>query len=276
MLPSTARTSTLIANLTSVRSTVAAAVSASSTPTKPVRLVAVSKLKPASDILALHTQPAPPQLHFGENYVQELAAKAAALPPSVRWHFIGGLQSNKCKGLAEGVRGLWCVESVDSGRKADGLEKGRRALAERLRRDEGAPGPRDHLEPLRVMIQVNTSGEEQKAGVAPAETAALCAHVRDSCPHLRLQGLMTIGAIARSAATTPETENEDLALLKETRDKVAAELGLDKEELELSMGMSADYEAAIRMGSDEVRVGSTIFGERPPKGEAKIFDESKG
>ena len=80
---------------------------------------------------------------------------------------------------------------------------------------------------------------------------------------------MTIGAIARSKATTAETENEDFVTLKEQRDLVAKELGLDRE-LELSMGMSEDFEGAIAMGSGEVRVGSTIFGTRPAKADAKI------
>jgi len=81
---------------------------------------------------------------------------------------------------------------------------------------------------------------------------------------------MTIGAIARSKATTPENENEDFVALREQRDLVAEKLGLEKESLELSMGMSDDFEGAITLGSSEVRVGSTIFGERPAKAHAKI------
>lgn len=83
---------------------------------------------------------------------------------------------------------------------------------------------------------------------------------------------MTIGAIARSKATTLETENEDFVCLRDTRDRVVKELGLegDDAELELSMGMSEDFEGAIALGSDQVRIGTTIFGERPPKSEAKV------
>lgn len=98
-------------------------------------------------------------------------------------------------------------------------------------------------------------------------------HSDETCPNLNLLGLMTIGAIARSVATTPENENEDFVALRSERDAVAKELGLDddaKNKLELSMGMSEDFEGAIAMGSGEVRVGSTIFGERGPKSEAKI------
>jgi len=129
-------------------------------------------------------------------------------------------------------------------------------------------------EPLRVFVQLNTSGEESKSGVEPdsEELVELIKFIRDECPNLRLQGLMTIGAIARSKATTPENENEDFTRLREARDKVAGDLGVEPQTLELSMGMSEDFEGAIAMGSDEVRVGSTIFGERPPKSEAKVLD----
>jgi pyridoxal phosphate enzyme (YggS family) len=173
---------------------------------------------------------------------------------------IGGLQSNKCKQLAEQIPNLWCVSSVDSVKKANELEKGRKLL---LEKDTEAAK-------LRIMIQVNTSGEAEKSGVEPADTAALCKHVLDSCPHLQLFGLMTIGAIARSKETTEENENEDFVKLRDTRDEVVKELGCD---LELSMGMSADFEGAIALGSDEVRVGSEIFGERPPKKDAVIKEK---
>lgn len=98
---------------------------------------------------------------------------------------------------------------------------------------------------------------------------SLCRSIVNDCPNLHLLGLMTIGAIARSVATTTENENEDFQILKQQRDLVTKELGLDRE-LELSMGMSEDFEGAIVMGSDEVRIGSTIFGQRPAKSEAKI------
>lgn len=173
---------------------------------------------------------------------------------------IGGLQSNKCKQLAEQIPNLWCVSSVDSEKKANELEKGRRALLEK----------QADASKLRIMVQVNTSGEEAKSGVEPSAALSLCRHIIDKCPHLQLTGFMTIGAIARSKETTPENENEDFVCLRETRDSVAKELGWDPSQLELSMGMSADFEGAIMQGSDEVRVGSDIFGERPPKQNAVI------
>ncbi|KAJ4377796.1 hypothetical protein N0V83_000626 [Neocucurbitaria cava] len=227
---------------------------------KQVRLIAVSKLKPANDILALHQPSNPLQTHFGENYVQELLEKSKLLPRSIRWHMIGGLQSNKCKQLAEQIPNLWCVSSVDSEKKANELEKGRKALLEK----------QQDASKLRIMVQVNTSGEEAKSGVEPSATLSLCRHIIDKCPHLQLTGLMTIGAIARSQETTPENENEDFVCLRETRDSVAKELGWEEGKLELSMGMSADFEGAIGQGSDEVRVGSDIFGQRPPKQDAVV------
>ncbi|KAI5361035.1 Putative pyridoxal phosphate homeostasis protein [Septoria linicola] len=228
--------------------------------TRQVRLIAVSKLKPATDILALHES----QKHhdFGENYSDELTKKANLLPRSIRWHMIGGLQTNKCKPLASEVPNLWCVSSVDTAKKANELEKGRKSLAEK----------ESLTEKLRVLVQVNTSGEESKSGVEPKDASELCKHVRDQCPSLQLAGLMTIGAIARSQeASSAEALNEDFVTLRETRDKVVGELGIEKEELKLSMGMSQDFEAAISAGSDEVRVGTTIFGDRPAKKDAKIL-----
>ncbi len=259
------RASTLTTNLEHIHSRISSVFSqqpppAHLPPSTP-RLVAVSKLKPASDILALHNPPTS-HAHFGENYVQELLEKSRLLPSSIKWHFIGGLQSNKATQLARDVPSLWAVESVDSEKKATLLDKGR------------AQSSNNTTEPLRVFIQVNTSGEDSKSGVSPGsdELVNLAKHIRDKCEHLHLQGLMTIGAIARSKATTPETENEDFVCLRETRDQLAQALGIvDEASLELSMGMSEDFEGAIRQGSNEVRIGNTIFGERPAKKDAKVL-----
>lgn len=170
---------------------------------------------------------------------------------------IGGLQTNKCKPLAAAVPNLFSVSSVDTSKKADELEKGRSSLT---------PSASN---PLRVLVQVNTSGEDSKSGVEPGAAAELCRHIREKCPHLELAGLMTIGAIARSKDS--EQENEDFSTLRSVRETVAKELEVSAEELELSMGMSADFEVAIAQGSDEVRVGTTIFGERPAKKDAVIL-----
>ncbi|PYH41307.1 uncharacterized protein BP01DRAFT_173107 [Aspergillus saccharolyticus JOP 1030-1] len=211
------RTSTLLANLAHVSSRVAAAAAASSTTSTTTtssapRLIAVSKLKPASDILTLHQAPAS-HTHFGENYLQELIEKARLLPPTIKWHFIGGLQSNKCATLAREVRGLWAVESVDSAKKASLLDKG---WGER----DASLKDTDHEERLRVFVQVNTSGEAEKSGVEPGEEAVqLCRFIRERCPRLRLQGVMTIGAIARSRAVKEGEENADFVTLRKVRDE---------------------------------------------------------
>ncbi|KAH9844565.1 UPF0001 protein, partial [Teratosphaeria destructans] len=167
---------------------------------RKVRVIAVSKLKPANDILALHQSPHH-HLDFGENYAQELTEKARLLPPTIRWHMIGALQTNKCRPLAEHVANLYCVSSVDTAKKADALEHGRAALAAQTQ---------DPPTPLRVLVQINTSAEPNKSGVQPSDAPALCRHILQKCPHLRLAGLMTIGALARSQA---EGENEDFAAL---------------------------------------------------------------
>ncbi|KAJ5397695.1 hypothetical protein N7509_005808 [Penicillium cosmopolitanum] len=245
MTATPARASTLLANLNAVAARVANA-SAQSTAKKNVRLIAVSKLKPASDALALHTSPAA-HTHFGENYLQELLEKSRLLPRSIKWHFIGGLQSNKCVTLARD-------EEVSASKT-------------RANEYDEAGDAR-----LRIYVQVNTSGEENKSGIAPEQAPALARYIREKCPRLKLQGVMTIGAIARSRATTAENENEDFVALREARDRIVTELGLEGEDakLELSMGMSSDFEGAIALGSDQVRVGTTIFGDRPPKNEAKV------
>ncbi|EXJ65570.1 YggS family pyridoxal phosphate enzyme [Cladophialophora yegresii CBS 114405] len=288
------RAAVLVQNLSAIQSRIASTLSSLPSPqsARQVRLVAVSKLKPASDILSLHSPPpsdAPTAVdghqHFGENYVQELLEKSRLLPRTIKWHFIGGLQSNKCAQLAREVEGLWAVESVDSEKKAGLLDKGRGERNQRLHKEFGDEWKAEcerhgWQDKLRVFIQVNTSGEESKSGLEPgsAELVSLAKLIRSesSCPNLHLQGLMTIGAIARSRATTKETENEDFITLRTTRDKIAEEIGLtNKEELELSMGMSEDFESAVRLGSDEVRVGSTIFGERPAKKDAKVIEDTE-
>lgn len=165
-----------------------------------------------------------------------------------------------CKSLAK-IPNLFCVSSIDTSKKAQLLNTARTNF---ISSQPEAPK-------ISVHVQVNTSGEEAKSGCAPgAETVALCREILETCPSLHLIGLMTIGAIARSKATTAETENEDFVTLKEQKDLVTKELGLAEDRLELSMGMSEDFEGAVKLGSGEVRVGSTIFGQRPAKADAKI------
>lgn len=143
-----------------------------------------------------------------------------------------------------GVPSLACVESVDSAKIATKLSN---ACENAGRADK-----------LGVMVQVNTSGEESKAGVEPGEAAVeLAKHiVSEACPNLELLGLMTIGMPDYTS------KPENFECLARCRAEVAAALALDEDALDLSMGMSGDFEAAVRMGSTNVRVGSTIFGAR--------------
>jgi pyridoxal phosphate enzyme (YggS family) len=187
---------------------------------------------------------------------------------------IGALQTNKCKPLAENVPNLFCVASVDSIKKADALNKGRKACLER-EESSSASNIDDSDRRLRILVQVNTSGEDSKSGVSPdsEDLLNLCRHIHSDSesPHLRLAGLMTIGAIARSRAAAEGEVNEDFIALKEVRSRVAKALEIAEEDLALSMGMSADFEAALEMGSDEVRVGTGIFGERPARDQARVL-----
>jgi PLP dependent protein len=205
----------------------------------PARLVAVSKTKPISAIQEAYDAG---HRRFGENYAQELLEKAPALPRDIEWHFIGHLQSNKAKALLEGVPNLAMVETVDS-------EK----LAKKLDTAAGAM----NRPPLPVLVQVNTSGEESKFGVQPGEQCvSLARFIHAQCPNLRLAGLMTIGMPDYSSRP------ENFECLAKCRRELALDLSIDEKSLELSMGMSGDFEAAVEMGSTNVRVGSTIFGAR--------------
>ncbi|KAF3198109.1 hypothetical protein TWF191_005158 [Orbilia oligospora] len=260
------RAQELILNIQDIRASVNAAKAGAGTHRRgggddEVQLIAVSKLKPASDILALHAAVNGGQVHFGENYIQELWKKHAILPTTISWHFIGGLQTSSISKLAR-IRNLYAVHSIDSVKKAVTLN--------RLRPD-GFPV-------VNVFVQVNTSGEDSKSGVEPevdgGELWDVISTIRKECPKLNLVGLMTIGAIARSQAAKEGEENEDFVTLVKVAEglegRIEREEGV-KVELKLSMGMSDDFESAIGMGAGFVRVGSSIFGARPKKADASIL-----
>ncbi|KAI5951498.1 hypothetical protein KGF54_004572 [Candida jiufengensis] len=208
------------------------------------RLVAVSKFKPSSDIMALYSIGV---RHFGENYVQELIAKSEELPKDICWHFIGGLQSGKTKDLSNKVSNLYAVETVDSLKKCRQLNNARE---------------RKNGEVINVFLQINTSGEEQKSGFLDENDIDKCIEYlkSDECKKLNLIGLMTIGSFAES--TSEHEENQDFKKLTDMKKNLDDKFNLD---LQLSMGMSNDYEQAIKQGSTNVRVGSSIFGARPTK-----------
>ncbi len=221
--------------LQAVRSRIAAAARLAERDASTVRLIAVSKTFPAEAILALRDAG---QREFGESYLQETVGKQAELASvDLVWHFIGPLQSNKTRLVAEAFQ--W-VHSVD-----------RAKIAERL----AAQRP-DHLPPLDVCLQVNVSGEASKSGVAPGELPAL-AEVVARLPRLRLRGLMAIPEPTSDAAL----QRSRFRHLRELRDALVSLVGpLDT----LSMGMSDDLESAILEGATMVRVGRALFGDRAP------------
>ncbi|WPK25242.1 hypothetical protein PUMCH_002549 [Australozyma saopauloensis] len=212
---------------------------------KPVTLVAVSKLKPSSDIQALYDHGV---RHFGENYVQELVSKAKELPKDIKWHFIGGLQTNKCKDLGGHIENLYAVETIDSLKKCRKLDSAREGTG---------------FAKINVYLQINTSGEDQKSGYSLEKLDELYETVEfllNKSKNLNLGGLMTIGLFAES--TGDLDENKDFAALSTLKKQLDEKYSTS---LLLSMGMSSDFLLAIKQGALSVRVGTSIFGARPPR-----------
>ncbi|WP_153130015.1 YggS family pyridoxal phosphate-dependent enzyme [Dechloromonas hortensis] len=225
--------SAIATNLQAVRTRISTAAKAAGRPPESIALLAVSKTWPLSSVIDAATAG---QRAFGENYVQEGVDKAiATVDRALDWHFIGPLQSNKTRPVAEHF--AW-VHSID-----------RLKIAERL----SAQRPAD-LPPLQVCIQVNVSGEASKSGCHPDEALALCQAVA-ALPRLTLRGLMAIPEPADNEAG----QRAPFRQLREIFETIrAAGLPLDT----LSMGMSHDLEAAIAEGATIVRIGTAIFGER--------------
>ena len=224
---------TISANLQAVRERIAAAARACGRDPASIRLLAVSKTKPAADV---REAVAAGQSAFGENYVQEGITKIGELArPDLEWHFIGPLQSNKTRLVAESFD--W-VHSID-----------RLKLAERL----SAQRP-ESLPPLQVCLQVNISDEDSKSGL-PADAIAELARQVAQLPRLRLRGLMAIPAPTDSVDEQLQAFWQVRVLYEQL---INDGLALDT----LSMGMSHDLEAAIAEGATIVRIGSAIFGER--------------
>ncbi|MCL2590517.1 MAG: YggS family pyridoxal phosphate-dependent enzyme [Betaproteobacteria bacterium] len=223
----------IVVALRTVRTRIDTAARAVERDPASICLLAVSKTRPASDIRAAFGAG---QRAFGENYASEVAEKAASLVGlGLEWHFIGSLQGNKTRVVAE------CCDWVH------GID--RLKIAERLsmQRDTSRP-------PLQVCLQVNVSGEASKGGVPPNEAAPL-AHAVAALPRLCLRGFMCV--------PEPSEDQSQLrrrfALLRQLSEQLRAEgLALDT----LSMGMSHDLETAIAEGATIVRVGTAIFGER--------------
>ena len=220
-------------NLQAVNRAVSGAVTVAGRAPGSVRLLAVSKTFPAAAVRAAYGAG---QTTFGENYLQEALDKIEALADlPIEWHFIGPIQSNKTRPIAEHFD--W-VHSVD-----------RLKVAERL----SAQRP-PQLAPLNICLQVNVSGEASKSGVAPEEVPAL-AQTLSRLPRLRLRGLMAIPA----PTDDPAGQREPFRRMRDLLETLNARgLQLDT----LSMGMSHDFPAAIMEGATMVRIGTAIFGAR--------------
>jgi hypothetical protein len=228
---------TIASKIQEVSGRIARACDAAGRPVASVTLLAVSKTFGAD---AVREALAAGQARFGENYVQEALDKMAALADArarLEWHLIGPLQSNKTRAVAESFD--W-VHSID-----------RLKIAQRLSAQRPASLP-----PLQVCLQVNIGGEASKSGLAPAEVEAVARSV-SALPRLRLRGLMAIPEPAGDLAAQRRPHRALRELLERLQ---AAGLTLDT----LSMGMTADLEAAVLEGATLVRVGTAIFGGRPP------------
>jgi PLP dependent protein len=226
---------TIAARLQAVRSRIAAAAIKAGRSPEDIRLIAVSKTFTAAAIMEAHTAG---QVDFGESYLQEAALKIASLSDiGLDWHYIGPIQSNKTRQIAELFNWVHAVDRIK--------------IAQRLASSRPAGLP-----PLEICIQVNISGEASKSGVQPEEALALAQAVQ-RLAGIRLRGLMAI------PEPTPDfgLQCARFRQLRELKEELVGRgIGLDT----LSMGMSDDLEAAIAEGATLVRVGRAIFGERPP------------
>ena len=222
-------------NLKGIQGRVSSAALTAGRNPAAVRQVAVSKPRPAGDVIEACQAG---QIVFGENYVQELVAKAAEVPDAVEWHFIGHLQSNKVKQIAGLVT---MIHSVD-----------RISLAEEINRQWERLG-----RCCDILVQVNLSGEVTKSGTTEAEALQLVREI-SSLPHVRIRGLMTMPPFFDN----PEAARPFFAELMRLSRRIDAERIPGVEMRELSMGMSGDFEAAIQEGATLVRVGTSIFGAR--------------
>ncbi|MHB8122560.1 MAG: YggS family pyridoxal phosphate-dependent enzyme [Desulfuromonadaceae bacterium] len=226
---------TISANISLINARIEAAAAAAERDPATVRLVAVSKTRPAEDIIAAFQAG---QTVFGENYIQELVPKLAEVHEDIQWHFIGHLQSNKVKYIAGQVA---LIHSVD-----------RISLAQEIDRQWGRLG-----KVCEVLIQVNISGEATKSGTTEAGAIQL---VRECAllPNISVKGLMTMPPFFDD----PDAARPYFAELRRLAKTIAAQQIAGVEMKELSMGMSGDFEAAIQEGATLVRVGTAIFGSR--------------
>jgi len=227
---------TIAQNIKSIRDLISDAEKKYSRQPGSVQLLAVSKTHPIEDI---RTAFAENQLHFGENYLQDALSKIEDNPAhSIEWHFIGPIQSNKTRQIAQNFS--W-VHTID-----------RLKIAQRLS-EQRSP----EQIPLNVCIQVNTSGESSKSGVSIEETLTLAKKISELA-NIQLRGLMTIPA----STDNFDLQRQPFRMLRELKEELQSQ-GIEMDTL--SMGMTNDMEAAIAEGSTMVRIGTAIFGQRTKK-----------
>ena len=200
---------------------------------KFVRLIAVSKTKSVEEIMNIYNEG---HRDFGENYVNELLEKYEKLPADINWYMIGHLQSNKCKNLLQ-VKNLKTIETVDSFKLAETLNKEIKKINKKIE----------------IYLQVNISKESTKSGILPECVIDTFEEVLNKCDSIIVKGLMSIG----NADSRPEFEE-----MFNLKTMICEKFSINKDDFIISFGTSEDYENAILNGSNEIRIGTLLFGER--------------
>lgn len=219
----------ILENVQAVRARIAVACERSGRDASSVRLIAVSKTKPVSDMLEAYAAGC---RDFGENYVQEILEKDGQLPADARIHMIGHLQTNKVGKIVDKVAEIHAVDSLHLARE---IEK---------------QAAKRNIPAVKVLLEVNVAEEASKFGFAYDEIGDVLAELQGTCPHLEVLGLMT-------SAPMTEAPEENRIYFRKLRE-AAQQNGLR----ELSMGMTGDFEVAVEEGATMVRIGTAIFGAR--------------
>jgi pyridoxal phosphate enzyme (YggS family) len=198
--------------------------------TKNVKCLVVSKTRPIEQILEIYDEG---HREFGENYVNELIEKSQKLPSDINWHFIGHLQTNKCKKVLE-IKNLLSIESVDSIKLADEIQK------QCLKLDRT----------INIYLQINISDETSKSGIRLEEVSYIFEEIKKNCDRVNVIGIMSLGEIGNI---------EQFDKMYEIKMELCSKFAVNPDEFILSLGTSDDFEEAIIHGSNEVRIGGYIF-----------------
>jgi PLP dependent protein len=197
-----------------------------------VKVLVVSKKRPVEQIMEIYNQG---HRDFGENYTAELIEKSEKLPSDINWHMIGHLQTNKCKKLLSSVKNLKCIESVDSFKLAEEINKSCQKL---------------NIEKMNLYLQINISNEETKSGLKYDEVIPLYEEITKNLDKVHVAGIMSLGDIGNE---------EQFKKMYEIKMKICENYNVDKDKFVLSLGTSDDFSEAIKCGSNEVRIGGLIF-----------------